>query len=193
MDIKLAKIKMEKQNAQMQKMESSMIKNKDEKSGIILRNETRIFSEDEILGKVGSREFVSVEKMDEVETRTKNQANNQSQGFYSIGVLSDVSGVITGKTGKKFCVFKISDLLKYDLNQVKDILTNNLTPKIQKGICDKTEIQSQLKGYTSNGYKQISVMSFGDSASAVTKIRPGTIIAVINPRLMPRKPNQPAD
>ena len=62
---------MEKQNAQMQKMESSMIKNKDEKSGIILRNETRIFSEDEILGKVGSREFVSVEKMDEVETRTK--------------------------------------------------------------------------------------------------------------------------
>ena len=36
-------------------------------------------------------------------------------------------------------------------------------------------------------------MSFGESASVVTKIRPGTIIAVINPRMMPRKPNQPAD
>ncbi len=48
-----------------------MIKNKDEKSGIIMRKDTRIFSEDEILGKVGSRDFVSVEKMDEIETRTK--------------------------------------------------------------------------------------------------------------------------
>tara|TARA_B110000285_G_scaffold202319_1_gene237556 strand:- start:367 stop:522 length:156 start_codon:yes stop_codon:yes gene_type:complete len=51
-------------------METSMIKNKDEKSGIIMRKDTRIFSEDEILGKVGSRDFVSVEKMDEIETRT---------------------------------------------------------------------------------------------------------------------------
>jgi hypothetical protein len=30
-------------------------------------------------------------------------------------------------------------------------------------------------------------MSFGESAIAVNKIRPGTIIAVINPRLMPKK------
>jgi len=51
-----------------------MIKNKDEKSGIIMRKETRIFSEDEILGKVGSRDFIPIEKMDEVETRLKYQA-----------------------------------------------------------------------------------------------------------------------
>lgn len=30
-------------------------------------------------------------------------------------------------------------------------------------------------------------MSFGESALKLTKIRPGTIIAVINPRLMPKK------
>jgi len=36
-------------------------------------------------------------------------------------------------------------------------------------------------------------MTFGESAIAITKIRPGTIIAVINPRLMPKKPNVKAD
>ena len=71
MDIKLAKIKMEKQSANIQKIETSMIKNKDEKSGIIMRKDTRIFSEDEIRGKVGSRDFIPVEKMDEIETRMK--------------------------------------------------------------------------------------------------------------------------
>jgi hypothetical protein len=35
-----------------------MIKNKDNKSGIIMRKDTRIHTEDEILSKVGSREFV---------------------------------------------------------------------------------------------------------------------------------------
>ena len=57
-------------------------------------------------------------------------------------MLTDVSGVITGKTGKKFCVFKISDLIKYDLNRVKDVLTHEITPKIKAGKADKTEIQS---------------------------------------------------
>ena len=48
-----------------------MIKNKDLKSGIIMRKDTRIHTEDEILAKVGSRDFISIEKMDEIETRTK--------------------------------------------------------------------------------------------------------------------------
>jgi hypothetical protein len=52
-------------------METSMIQSKDEKSGILLRKDTRIFKEDEIRGKVGSRDFIPIEKMDEVETRTK--------------------------------------------------------------------------------------------------------------------------
>jgi len=36
-------------------------------------------------------------------------------------------------------------------------------------------------------------MCFGESAISINKIRPGTIIAVINPRMMPKKPNAPAD
>jgi hypothetical protein len=57
-------------------METSMIKNKDEKSGVLMRKDTRILAEDEILGKVGSRDFIPIEKMDEFQTRTKYQANN---------------------------------------------------------------------------------------------------------------------
>ena len=53
-----------------------MIRNKDEKSGILMRKDTRIMAEDEILGKVGSRDFIPIEQMDNLETRTKYQANN---------------------------------------------------------------------------------------------------------------------
>lgn len=76
MDLKLAKIKLEKQNAQQQKQEAQLQKNRDEKSGIILRKDTRVHSEDEIMGKVGSRDFIPVEKMDDIETRLKYQEKN---------------------------------------------------------------------------------------------------------------------
>ena len=46
-----------------------MHKNKDEKSGILMRKDTRILSEDEIMAKVGSRDFVSIEDMDELSIR----------------------------------------------------------------------------------------------------------------------------
>ena len=61
MDLKLQKIKDDKKNAQMQNMEKSLIQAKDEKSGILMRKNTRILTEDEIMAKVGSRDFVSIE------------------------------------------------------------------------------------------------------------------------------------
>ena len=36
-------------------------------------------------------------------------------------------------------------------------------------------------------------MCFGESAMKMSNIRPGTIVGVINPRLMPKKPNAPAE
>ena len=50
-----------------------------------------------------------------------------------------------------------------------------------------------MKAYTPNGYKQISCMCFGEAAIKINSIRPGTIIAVINPRLMPKQKDQAAD
>lgn len=44
-----------------------------------------------------------------------------------------------------------------------------------------------MKAYTANGYKNISFMSFGEAAPFALKLRPGTVIAVISPKLMPKK------
>ena len=98
----------------------------------------------------------------------------------------DTSPIITSKRGKRFCIFKISDLVKYDLNRVKDILNSSLDPLIEQGKCDKSEPETLLKNFTKNGYKQISFMVFGEAANRISDIRPGTIVCVINPRLMPK-------
>lgn len=60
-------------------------------------------------------------------------------------------------------------------------------PIIKSGGCDKDELMKSLKAYTPNGYKNLSFMSFGDASSKMHQIRPGTVIAVINPRLMPKR------
>lgn len=43
--------------------------------------------------------------------------------MYTIGVLTDATPLMTSKANKKFGIFKISDLIKYDLNIVKQVLT----------------------------------------------------------------------
>ena len=63
--------------------------------------------------------------MDDFVTRSKYQ-NSHSQGFYTIGVLTDASPLMTSRNGKKFGIFKITDLVKYDLNKVKSVLTESL-------------------------------------------------------------------
>lgn len=53
---------------------------------------------------------------------------------------------------------KLTDLQKYDLDKVKklvDLLYKN----------SKDEAKNAMKAYTSNGYKQISFMVFGDLAA----------------------------
>lgn len=93
---------------------------REERSGILLRKGTRCASEDEILAKVSThREFVPIEQMDDFATRSKYQTLAHSHGFYTIGVLTDASPLMTSRNGKKFGIFKITDLVKYDLNKVK--------------------------------------------------------------------------
>jgi len=74
---------------------------------------------------------------------------------------------MTSKNNKKFAILKISDLVKYDLDKVKQDRTNKLEGQIKKGQCDKSEIENALKHYTPSGYKQMSVMCFGDAATTI--------------------------
>lgn len=75
-------------------------------------------TEDEISLKVGTREFIDIEKIDRKDIKAKSNQMNQVNGFFTIGVITDKSPIITSKNGKKFSIFKLSDLAKYDLNKL---------------------------------------------------------------------------
>jgi len=101
-------------------------------SGIILRSQSRVATEDEVRLKANGRVFVPIEEVDRHDVRLKYSVNLQSQGFFTTGVLCDVAPPMTSKNGKKFSILKLTDLVKYDLNKVKQVLAAQIEPLIAK-------------------------------------------------------------
>ena len=97
---------------------------------------------------------------------------------------------MTSKNGKKFAILKLTDLNKYDLDQVKKTLFSMLAAKLKAGTCEKDELELEMKAYGKNGYKQITIMCFGDSAQLVAKIRPGTVVQILNPKVLKSNGNK---
>ena len=85
---------------------------------------------------------------------------------------------MTSKGGKKFTILKLSNLVKYNMTRVRAHLESQYRD-------DKEGLKLALRNYNVDGYKQISVMAFGESALPAKSIPAGTIIAICNPRLMP--------
>lgn len=52
----------------------------------------------------------------------------------------------------------MSDLQKYDINKVKSHLDKTE---------EKNEVQTLMRSFTKNGYKQLSIMCFGDAAETI--------------------------
>ena len=103
---------------------------------------------------------------------------SKGAGFFTVAVIVDKIGVLTSKSGKKFTILVLSDLVKYDLNRVKKHLTQEYG-KDQEGL------KQALRSFNRDGYKTISVMVFGEAAALDAKnINSGTVIAALNPRLM---------
>lgn len=102
----------------------------------------------------------------------------KAQGFFTVGVIVDKIGVLTSQKGKKFTILKLSDLTKYDMNRVKSHLAKEYTK-------DEESLKIAQKSYNSDGYKTVSVMAFNDCALPAKQILSGTVVALINPRLMP--------
>jgi len=50
---------------------------------------------------------------------------------------------------------------------------------------DPEGLKQALKAFNSDGYKTISVMAFNESALPAKNIGSGTVIAILNPRLLP--------
>lgn len=91
-------------------------------------------------------------------------------------MLTDKTAAMPSKKGSKFAIFKLTDLVKYDLDKVKKYLDSQ---------GDKEEAKLALKSFTPNGYKQMSVMAFGtEIALSMQNIKAGCIVMVINPKLM---------
>ena len=87
--------------------------------------------------------------------------------------------MLTSKGGKKFSIIKLSNLVKYNLPKVKKHL---------EGVygSDQEGLKLALKAYNSDAYKTVSIMAFGDSALPAKGINSGTVIAVMNPKIMPK-------
>ena len=101
--------------------------------------------------------------------------------MYTIGVLTDKSSGFASKTGGEYIICKLSNLVKHDLKKVEAqiIASNN-----GKDPSEKVDAKKALKSYTSNGYKNISFMAFGDSQKFLSECRAGTIFAIFGPRLL---------
>lgn len=59
--------------------------------------------------------------------------------------------------------------------------------KVKKDPENKDEAKQQLKQFTPNGYKMISVMCFGEAAKEIVNLRYGVVVGFLNPRLLPKK------
>ena len=71
--------------------------------------------------------------------------------------------------------FKLSELEKHDMVKVRKTMQNQ---------------QKKKSLFNSNGYKTITVVVFGDQAPTCQKLlKPGTVIAVLNPKEMTGKPD----
>lgn len=88
-------------------------------SKLLIRPGTRLLSQDQILAKIRGREFISIEKLDSAPVLARLPKTLQSSGAFTVGVMVEKSPMITSKAGKKFCFVKLSDLEKYDLNQLQ--------------------------------------------------------------------------
>ena len=149
-----------------------------------MKEKTRKLSKDELDAKVTKRrQFVSIEQIDSREQLSATGlVGSKGAGFFTVGVIVDKIGVLTSKGGKRFTILRISDLVKYEMVRVKEQLTR-LYGSDQEGL------KFALKAFGSDGYKSLSVMAFGDCALPSKSIPSGTVIAVLNPRLMPPSSN----
>ena len=100
----------------------------------------------------------------------------------------EVVGPYKSKSGKQFSILKVSDLVKYDIQKVKKVLEAQALQNRQ--LHGETEEQSvewlrmSEKQFNSNGYKTLKIMAFQEVATPISKLTIGTVVGVLNPRVM---------
>lgn len=92
----------------------------------------------------------------------------------------DKVGVLTAKSGKKFCILKFSDLNKYDLT----LLRKHFSAENPKFKGQPESARHCLRAFNQFGYKVHSFMVFGDAAVALIKLAVGSVVAILNPKAL---------
>lgn len=177
LDVKLAKIRQEKQLAKESQLVQQVDDMKERYSGLLLKQ--RMLSSDEVDIHTSAREYIPIEVLDTQMTMpTQVQA---AKAFFTVGVVVEVYGPNTSKTGKQFSTFKLSDLVKYDIAKVKKLLESQ-GGAAKEGVQEWVRLSE--KSFNSNGYKTLKVMAFQEVALPISKLTVGTVVGLLNPRLM---------
>jgi len=128
-------------------------------SGIQIRDSTRVATQTEIKEKAEGMDFVSIGKIDSLEIKQKHRGSNAGLEFFTMGILTDKSTNISSQkaTGSSYSIFKISNLIKVDMRQLEQKIKASNANKSEE---EKVNVKAELKAYTHNGYKNITLMAF---------------------------------
>jgi hypothetical protein len=74
-------------------------------------------------------------------------------------------------------------LLKYDLVKVRKLLETQARVHLT-GDGVEEYVKLSEKSFNSNGYKTLKIMAFQEAATPMSKLNVGTIIGILNPKIM---------
>lgn len=100
----------------------------------------------------------------------------EGKKYFTIGVVVEVSGPTTAKTGKTYFSIKISTLNRYDTSKIRKILI----PEISEIQGNPGKIGAAERSFNENGYKTVKLLAFGEELCRplAKKIEiPGLVVA----------------
>ena len=88
----------------------------------------RLLNEDDVDIHTSAREFLPIETLDSLYIQSASM-----KAFFTVGVVVELAGPFTAKSGKGFSVMKLSDLVKYDLSKVRKLLAEKADKDVALG------------------------------------------------------------
>ena len=73
--------------------------------------------------------------------------------------------------------------MKYDLTKVRKLLETQAKSQLT-GDGVEEYVKLSEKSFNSNGYKTLKIMAFQEAATPISKLTVGTIIGILNPKIM---------
>ena len=109
-----------KEKKEAQRLEQEANECEETYSQILMREGSRKIKQDQLQAKLARRKYIQFDELDSKEQLAPTGTVATGKGFFTVGVIVDKSRVLeSAKTGKKFIILKLSDLVKYDMGKVR--------------------------------------------------------------------------